>query len=151
MLFGIFLKNIMKFALLALGRIRDKYRKICIPKVRGNLLVFNGFPPVISDTMALQQRAADNSGSGPGPDFSLKVIPLQGQITIHELTAMLPSEFRRAGYRESTVWRNYMPDLHTIEKYYEKRRTSFSILLSQTNLCARPLLKHLSSRRRIRR
>lgn len=45
---------------------------------------------------------------------------MQGQITIHELTAMLLAEFRRAGYRESTIWRNYMPDIRTIEKYYEK-------------------------------
>ena len=45
---------------------------------------------------------------------------MQGQITIHELTAMLLAEFRRAGYSESTIWRNYMPDIRTIEKYYEK-------------------------------
>ena len=31
---------------------------------------------------------------------------------------MLLAEFRRAGYRESTIWRNYMPDIRTIEKYY---------------------------------
>lgn len=85
--------------------------------------------------MALMYRVADNSRSEPGPNFSPDVIPMKGQITIHEVAAMLLSEFCRARYREFTILRNcwtYVQMRNTMKKRY----MFFLILFSQKNLCA---------------
>lgn len=65
------------------------------------------------DNMVLWRGVEDNGGSGTVPDFSLEVVAVQEQIKIHELTAKLLSEFRRAGYRENTIWRKlYAGHMH---------------------------------------
>lgn len=62
----------------------------------------------------------DNVESGTVPDSSKEAIVVKEQITIHELSAKLITEFRRGGYSEATIWRRYMVAVGVIEKYYEK-------------------------------
>ena len=45
---------------------------------------------------------------------------MQDRITIHQLTGKLVTLLKEGGFSESTIWRNYMPCVGSIEHYYEK-------------------------------